>query len=341
MIDFSISSANMMILVSNLFIFFLFLIFRNRKILFRLGFPLLIGFIILICIRMILPVEILSISHNIYLPNLLTTIVGETRRTRFFHDTISWWNILEIVWGCGILYSLLIYFKHNHAFRKYVEKHAVALSESSIQMRVFTQIKSETAKKGVQKIRLLTLPLLKNPIIYGFQRPCILIPTGFELSKTEWRYVLLHEVNHYLHKDLYIKFLLHIICIIYWWNPFCRFLKNDTDTILEMRIDQTLANNPAHTAEYLSCLLKTASYQIENPVSIPDFSINFCDSVLVQRFDSITKNNKRQDSYTFKITFLFFAIFLYLGSYFITFESNYFPADLLILLFPPKIIASL
>ena len=31
-----------------------------------------------------------------------------------------------------------------------------------------------------------------------------------------------------------------------------------------MRIDQTLANNPVHTAEYLSCLLKTASYQIEN-----------------------------------------------------------------------------
>ena len=59
MIDFSISSANMTILVSNLFIFFLFLIFRNRKILFRLGFPLLVGFIILICIRMILPVEII------------------------------------------------------------------------------------------------------------------------------------------------------------------------------------------------------------------------------------------------------------------------------------------
>ncbi|WP_443649067.1 M56 family metallopeptidase [Blautia faecicola] len=327
MIDFSISSANMTILVSNLFIFFLFLIFRNRKILFRLGFPLLVGFIILICIRMILPVEILSISHNIYLPNLLTTIVGETRRTRFFHDTISWWNILEIVWGCGILYSLLTYFKHNHAFRKYVEKHAVALSESSIQMQVFTQIKSETAKKGVQKIRLLTLPLLKNPIIYGFQRPCILIPTGFELSKTEWRYVLLHEVNHYLHKDLYIKFLLHIICMVYWWNPFCRFLKNDTDTILEMRIDQTLANNPAHTSEYLSCLLKVASYQIENPISIPDFSINFCNSVLARRFETLTQKQNKSTSSLAIIIFLSISFFIYISSYFIIFEDNYYPPD--------------
>lgn len=329
MLDFSISSVNMAILVSNLFIIFLVLIFRNRKVMFGLGLPLLVGFVILICVRMIFPVELLPISHNVYLPDLLATIVGETRRVRFFHDTVSWWNIFEIVWGCGFLYSLFKYIKRNYDCQKYIRKHAVILSDSSIPMQAFTQIKSETTKKEVQKISLLVLPPLKSPVIYGLRRPCILIPDALKLSESEWRYVFLHEVNHYLHKDLYIKFLLHIICMIYWWNPFCRFLKNDTDTILEMRIDQTLADTPAHKVEYLSCLLKTASYQIENPLPVPDFSINFCDSVIVQRFDSITKNNKRQDSYTFKITFLFFAIFLYLGSYFITFESNYFPADLL------------
>ena len=51
MIDFSISSVNMSILVSNLFIIFLVLIFRNRKVMFRLGLPLLVGFVILICVR--------------------------------------------------------------------------------------------------------------------------------------------------------------------------------------------------------------------------------------------------------------------------------------------------
>lgn len=318
----------MAILTSNLFIIFLVLIFRNRKVMFQLGLPLLVGFVILICVRMIFPVELLPISHNVYLPDLLATIVGETRRVRFLHVTVSWWNIFEIVWGCGFLYSLFKYIKRNYDCQKYIRKHAVILSDSSIPMQAFTQIKSEATKKRVQKISLLALPPLKSPVIYGLRKPCILIPDALKLSESEWRYVLLHEVNHYLHKDLYIKFLLHSICMIYWWNLFCRFLKNDTDTILEMRIDQTLTDTPAHKVEYLSCLLKTASYQIENPLPVPDFSINFCDSVIVQRFDSITKNNKRQDSYTFKITFLFFALFLYLGSYFITFESNYFPADL-------------
>lgn len=107
MIDFSISSVNMAILVSNLFIIFLVLIFRNRKVMFRLGLPLLVGFVILICVRMIFPVELLPISHNVYLPDLLATIVGETRRVRFFHDTVSWWNIFEFLRLYGAVASYI------------------------------------------------------------------------------------------------------------------------------------------------------------------------------------------------------------------------------------------
>ena len=327
MLDFSISSVNMAILVSNLFIIFLFLIFRNRKIMFRLGLPLLVGFVILICVRMIFPVELLSISHNIYLPDLLATIVGETRRVRFFHDTVSWWNILEIIWGCGILYSLLQYIKRNYDCQKYIREHAVILSDTSIPMQAFTQIKSETTKKSIQKISLLALPPLKSPVIYGLRRPCILIPDALKLSETEWRYVLLHEVNHYFHKDLYIKFLLHIICMIYWWNPFCRFLKNDTDTILEMRIDQTLADTPAHKVEYLSCLLKTASYQVATPLQTSDFSINFCDSVLARRFETLTQKQNKTISSLAVIVFVSISFFIYIASYFIIFEDDYYPPD--------------
>lgn len=343
MIDFSISSVNMAILVSNLFIIFLVLIFRNRKVMFRLGLPLLVGFVILICVRMIFPVELLPISHNVYLPDLLATIVGETRRVRFFHDTVSWWNIFEIVWGCGILYSLLQYIKRNYDCQKYIRKHAVILSDTSIPMQAFTQIKSEATKKGVQKISLLALPPLKSPVIYGLRKPCILIPDALKLSETEWRYVLLHEVNHYLHKDLYIKFLLHIICMIYWWNPFCQFLKNDTDTILEIRIDQTLADTPAHKVEYLSCLLKTASYQIENPILAPDFSINFCNSVLARRFETLTHPQNKSTSALAVIVFLSISFFIYVSSYFIILKTIIFHLIclLMILLFLPKIIVSL
>ena len=107
--NYTISSANMTILISNIFIFLLFLIFRNQKVRFNLGLPILIGFIFLICLRMMFPIEILSLSHNIYLPETLTIFIGELRRVRFFNDNISWWNVLEIFWGCCILYSLKNY----------------------------------------------------------------------------------------------------------------------------------------------------------------------------------------------------------------------------------------
>lgn len=146
MIDFSISSVNMAILVSNLFIIFLVLIFRNRKVMFRLGLPLLVGFVILICVRMIFPVELLPISHNVYLPDLLATIVGETRRVRFFHDTVSWWNIFEIVWGCGILYSLLQYIKRKGNMPLFYQTPAY-------QCRLLLRSNPKPPKKGFKKSR--------------------------------------------------------------------------------------------------------------------------------------------------------------------------------------------
>lgn len=73
--NFSISSANMTILISNIFIFLLFLIFRNQKVRFNLRLPILIGFIFLICLRMMFPIEILLLSHNIYLPETLTIFI--------------------------------------------------------------------------------------------------------------------------------------------------------------------------------------------------------------------------------------------------------------------------
>lgn len=116
--------------------------------------------------------------------------------------------------------------------------------------------------------------------------------------------------------------------MIYWWNPFCQFLKNDTDTILEIRIDQTLADTPAHKVEYLSCLLKTASYQIENPILAPDFSINFCNSVLARRFETLTHPQNKSTSALAVIVFLSISFFIYVSSYFIIFEDNYFPPDM-------------
>ena len=112
--------------------------------------------------------------------------------------------------------------------------------------------------------------------------------------------------------------------MIYWWNPLCYFLKKESDLILEMRIDQTLVNTQNQKSEYLSCLLKVVSYQVTDSLPTPAFSISFCNSVLAQRFNALTKDTKQSDSCFFKLVTLIAVIFLYFGSYFIIFEDNCF-----------------
>ena len=78
---------------------------------------------------------------------------------------------------------------------------------------------------GVKKLEFKnSLYDVSTPIIAGYIRPIIYLP-DIEFSDSELYYALLHECMHYLHKDLWVKLLIEIICAIYWWNPLIYLLK--------------------------------------------------------------------------------------------------------------------
>ena len=71
--------------------------------------------------------------------------------------------------------------------------------------------------------------------------PCILafifqvIHLGFQdfnagtISSTDIRYMLLHELQHYKHKDILIGYLINTVHVFYWFNPLIwYFLKRNT-----------------------------------------------------------------------------------------------------------------
>lgn len=66
---------------------------------------------------------------------------------------------------------------------------------------------------------------------------------------------------------------------------------------------------------------------LENPISIPDFSINFCDSVLARRFETLTQKQNESTSSLAVIVFLSISFLIYISSYFIIFEDDYYPPD--------------
>lgn len=67
-------------------------------------------------------------------------------------------------------------------------------------------------------VELCVNPLLSSPLLIGFFRPCIMMPS-IEISETEFRYIILHELTHYRRKDMFYKWLVQITISLHWFNP--------------------------------------------------------------------------------------------------------------------------
>ena len=78
---------------------------------------------------------------------------------------------------------------------------------------------------------------LKSPIIVGFLKPCIYLPIHLisDYHESDMRYMLLHELQHYRHKDAIANYLMNFAGVLYWFNPFVWF------SLREMRNDREVA----------------------------------------------------------------------------------------------------
>lgn len=253
MIRFSFSSFYMSLLFANLMIMFLYLAFRNQKLMIKLGLPMLSIGLCLTILRMLLPFEFLFLSHNIYLPESVSMILGEFMHAYFFNGNLSGWSFIKIIWLIGIVVSGIRCLISEFALAKSVEEYSQKLPESASAYQMLRRIQLEFPK--TQCIDVRTLPSLHVPMIFGLRNPHILLPKDLTLNDTQLYYILRHEITHYLHHDMLLKIGVKLLCIIYWWNPFCKLLQEQVETILEMRIDQTIAKNPIQKIEYFECLL--------------------------------------------------------------------------------------
>lgn len=321
MIRFSFSSLYMAILFSNLLILLLYLVFRSRRLLVSIGLPSLTAVLCIAILRMVFPIELLFLSRNIYLPEVLSCCISFLLHPCFFGERFSIWSFLKVIWGTGIVISLFLYVKRERAFAKYLRISVRELPDSSDAIRILREIQQEIPQ--TQRIQLRTLSGLPSPSIYGFFRPCILLPEELSLDQEQLGFILRHEVTHFVHHDLYKKLGMQLLCILYWWNPLCHNLLRQVDAVLEMQVDQKIALQPEQKLNYLSCLLKIAR-QTDRSLCTASM-ISFCDSPyspLRQRVDMLIHEEETGYSKRQKHCLLLALILLFLLSYVYIFEAS-------------------
>lgn len=150
------------------------------------------------------------------------------------HDTSSVTGyILLGVWIVGMLAMMILVIKSSLRLRT-IKKSALPLQNSEVR-RLYNKCLNEM--KITRNIPVYSTAFLKSPIIVGFLKPCIYLPIHLisDYHESDMRYMLLHELQHYRHKDAIANYLMNFAGVLYWFNPFVWF------ALREMRNDREVA----------------------------------------------------------------------------------------------------
>ncbi len=323
---FTFQTVLMTVLCSNLLIICMVFIFRHQKLMLQMGYRVLQFGLCLIIVRLLLPVEF-SFTRNINLNQQLSYLITAMNRSRW--GGFSLWEYVCIIWCAGIAVSGLYHFYKRRKSYRFLRQTSLQLSSTHPCVEILRQICQDNSIHTT--FQLFENEYISSPLIYGFFQPTILLPRGLTLTPDEWTYVLKHEIAHFRNKDLWVKFLLELLCIVYWWNPACYQLKKQVDIIIEVRIDHKVTGSrPEQNIYYFECILNISRQMTQKRVFSCPEGIYFCresKSLLKYRMEmSLGKSSDSNRALIAAIVILMLAI--YVSSHIFIFESVYLPPDI-------------
>lgn len=209
------------------------------------------------------------------------TTVGQTFHTNIA-DTQNWMEdftlsvnretqsiigyLLLALWISGIIAMLILVIRSALCLH-ILKKSALPLQSRKVQ-QLYQRCLNDT---GITKnVPIYSTAHLKSPVIVGFLKPCIYLPIHLiaDDNETDIRYMLLHELQHYKHKDGIANYLMNLAGIIYWFNPLVWY------ALKEMRSDREIACDTS-----VLKLLKSEDY-----VAYGNTLINFAEKISLTPF---------------------------------------------------------
>lgn len=183
-------------------------------------------------------------------------------------DTPSILNYLFVgIWLIGILAMIILVVKSRIRLYR-LEQSALPLQNQKIHKLFETCMHEMDLHKNVS---IYSTAFLKSPIIVGLISPRIYMPIHLitDCSRTDIRYMLLHELQHYKHKDALVNYFINLAGVLYWFHPLVWYaikeIKNDREIACDSSVLQMLDED--EYTEYGNTLINFAEKISLSPLS--------------------------------------------------------------------------
>ena len=140
------------------------------------------------------------------------------------------WNILPVVlqnlWLVWLVVALILFIRRitiYQDFVKYIRAGCVEVADIDMLER-FGKLVEQNKVKTI--VGLYTNNLISSPLLIGFFRPCIVLPSA-DLPPADFQYTILHELAHYKRRDMFYKWLVQLAVCVHWFNPLVYVMSRD------------------------------------------------------------------------------------------------------------------
>ena len=141
--------------------------------------------------------------------------------------------ILCGIWLVGIL-AMILFVINSVSRLNAMKKSALPLQNKTVCILYHNCLKELKIKRNIP---VYSTAFLKSPVIVGLFNPRIYLPIHLisDFNAADMRYMLLHELQHYRHKDALASFFMNFFGVLYWCNPCVWY------ALKEMRNDREVA----------------------------------------------------------------------------------------------------
>lgn len=230
----------MAILTGSLLILLMFFLRKSKYFAGLFGVGFMVVLYVICILRVSLPIEFPGIQIIIRDDTVYAQIFDFIKNRSFTKSFLSF-SPLYIFLGLWIFGSVILLARFIVKTIKF--RHKVIIQRNFAtqeELDMLEKVKGEVFGKP-KRITLRKTDVVKESMTVGFLDKMILIP-DIEFDAPELEIILRHECMHIKNRDMWIKLLVEIYCIIFWWNPFAYFLKFDLNNTLETKCDLSVIN---------------------------------------------------------------------------------------------------
>lgn len=204
---------------------------------------------------------------------------------------VSTAEIIGAVWFVVALILLIRKITIYQSFVKYVRAGSTEVTDFKKLEQLGKIIESQNIKVSVE---LYFNSLISSPLLIGFWKPCIILPTT-DISMSDFRFTILHELAHYKRMDMFYKWLTQAVICLHWFNPFVYVIGKEINRACELSCDEAVISNlnPKERRGYGDTLLNAIKADGNYKNSVVSVTLWESKKILSERLGAIMNYKKK------------------------------------------------